>query len=801
MIVFENVAFSTCLDLRMCRIANQPKIRDSSASTRSNIDSDSATFQFFTSPDADLQFLVIGHDMTLLLLLSILSITSVRSSLLDPLAAQSFGYCDITHLPDGSVAATNREHVFSGPSWDVSKLVHGGQTYTLSTMCKVSIGAASLKMSIAEHLGVVGWNPNVASADVSDVWALLSADYAVDPAFESSRGDKLLVYVEGAAAGVDLICTAAATSTKADSLKAAAANSGRLFGTAVNDQKLSDPAYAQALQQDFNFLTCENCHKFDAIQPSQGSFSFGGGDSLVAFAAKNNMTVKGHCLVWGQQLPGWVAGVQDLNKAMLDHIKGVLTHYKGKIRYWDVINEVIADNPGTPDGMKSTPFQDRLGTGFVEAAFRAAHAADPNALLIANDYGVELLSDKSQRFYQMVSNLVKKGVPIHGVGFQSHFDTSEKLADMATNMQRFADLGLFIMLSELDVQYLKFSGSDQDKLNAQAAFYKKAVAVCMAQKACTAVTTWGVRDSDSWLLTQVSPDEKPLLLDKDYNKKPAYFSVLEALNDPVPSRTARKLLQAEQGAGPLPLGASTPVTVTFFESEGMRCSDGLGQCGYGNIASGGTDFLKLSLYPLHAASGNSEFLGGCGACGIVHYNNFARGYTITDVTDRIDSLGEREWPPAGSHIDLCCDQFDFFQSLDRGYGLDCSLGGEFQAVWTRVPCDTMGEPNWVGDGAVVRIMKWNRYAAALYVARLPGVGEVKSIDFFTRDGGSFPGAKVEGWGAYFTPGTDLSGKGGVGLKLTLVDGTVLDWSRTLPLPDMVLWEDGSVFMLPLPENI
>lgn len=739
------------------------------------------------------------------ILLLILSASSaLGTNYLDPLNAQSFGFCDIMHLPDGSVAATNREHVFSGPSWDVSKLIYGGHTYTLSTLCKVSIGTATLKMSIAEHLGFVGWNPNVASIDTSDVWTQLSAQYGVDPGFDATRGDKLIVYVEGAAAGVDVICTSAlappGTASKANSLKAAAAITGRLMGTAVNDQKLSDSAYARALQQDFDFLTCENCMKFDATEPSQGSFSFGGGDALVAFAAQNNMTVKGHCLVWGQQLPGWVAGVGDLNKAMTDHITGVVTHYKGKVKYWDVVNEVIADNPGTQDGMKSTPFEDRLGTGFVEAAFRAAHAADPDALLIANDYGIEGMSDKSQRFYDMVSRLVKNGAPIHGVGFQSHFDTSEKLADMATNMQRLADLGLFIMLSELDVQYLKFPGSDQDKLHAQAAFYKTATSVCMAQKACTAVTTWGLRDPDSWLLTQISPDEKPLLLDKDYNKKPAYYSVLDALNDPAPSRTARKLLQAEQGAGSLPLGASTPITVTYYESPGMRCSDGLGQCGYGNIASGGTDFLKNALFPLHAASGNPEFLGGCGACGVVHYNNLARGYTITDVTDRIDSLGERAWPPEGSHIDLCCDQFSYFQSLDHGYGIDCSLGGEFQAVWTRVPCQDMGSPNWPGDGAVVRTMKWNRYAGALYVARLPGVGEVKQIDFFTRDGGFFPGAKVEGWGAYYSANQDLSGKGGVGLKVTLVDGTVLDWSQTFPLPDFVIWDDGSVFMVPLPES-
>ncbi|GAQ90384.1 glycoside hydrolase family 10 [Klebsormidium nitens] len=660
-------------------------------------------------------------------LLLLLSVLPTHCTFLDPSTAQSFGYCDIMHRPDGSVAATNREHTFSGPSWDVSKLVQGGTTYTLNTECTVAIGAGTLKMSIAEHLGSIAWNPNMASANVSlGNWATLSVNYGVDGAFNPSKGDKLIVYVEGAAAGVDLICRSAAplmpAGTSGGGLKLAAARTNRLIGTAVDDQKLSDPQYARALKADFNFVTCENCMKFDATEANQGSFSFGGGDALVAFAAQNNMTVKGHCLVWGQQLPGWIAGVGDLQKAMVDHINGVVTHYKGKVKYWDVLNEVIDDNPGSQDGMKGTVYQSRLGTGYVEAAFRAAHAADPDALLLANDYGVELMTDKSQRFYDMVSRLVKKGVPIHGVGFQSHFDGTEKLTDMATNMQRFADLGLFIMISELDVQYLKFPGSDQDKLKAQADFYKKVVSICMSQRACKAITTWGVRDSDSWLLTQIGPNEKPLLFDMKYTKKPAYSAVLDALNDQAPATTTRRLLQAEQGTAPLPLGSSSPVSVTFYESPGMRCSDGLGMCGFGNTAAGGTDFLKNALYPLHAASGNFEFLGGCGACGVLHYNGLARGYTITDVTDAIDSLGERDWPPKRAHLDLCCSEFSYFQSLDKGYGIDCSQGGEFTGVWTRVSCETMGHPNWNNDGAVVRIMKWNRYAGALYVARLPGVG-------------------------------------------------------------------------------
>jgi endo-1,4-beta-xylanase len=707
----------------------------------------------------------------------IMTFLTARGTLLDPSKAQSFGFCEVSRLPDGSVAAVEREFEFSGPSWDILASVQANESYLLLAECTVSIGAATLKMSIAEHLGAISWNPNIGSADTSlGKWALISASYTMNPHFDASKGDKLIVYVEGAAAGVDLICRSPAAAGAPSSLKAAAAQTKRLIGAAVDERKLKDPKYSAALVSDFNFVTSENAMKWDATEPSPGHFDFAGGDALVAFAEAHNMSVKLHTLVWGEQLPSWVANT-DVRQSMLNHIAGVVTHYKGRAQYIDVINEVIDDKPGSKDGMKSTLFQDRLGRSFVEDAFRAAHKIDPDALLVANDYGVEQLSDKSQRFYDMMAYLVSRKVPVHGVGFQCHFDGSEKMGDIANNMQRLADLGLFILVSELDVQYKKFPGDEAAKLQAQGYFYKKVVTVCMAQQACKGVSTWGVMDSQSWLLTQVAPDEKPLLLDNNFNRKPAWSGVLQALSDPLPSISRRRLLQSEAKEGPLPLWASSPVTVTYYESPGMKCSDGLGACGLGNTAGGETTFLKDALYPLHAASGNFEFLGGCSACGVLSYHGLARGYMITDVTDKIDSLGERPWPPAGAHIDLCCDQFSYFQSLDHGHGIDCGLGGEFNAIWTRVPCETMGSPNYPGDGVVVRTTAWNKFAKALFVARMPGVGEVQSVDFATRDGGYFKGQKVQGWLAWFTPGQDLSGKGGIGIKVTMVDGTVHDWTK------------------------
>lgn len=718
------------------------------------------------------------------------------------MSAQSFGYCDLSMLPDGTVMATSRNFTFSGPSWNISSSIKAGKTYPLAAECTVSKGSASLTMSVAAHERFIYWNPNIASVTVSaGTWASLAANYTVDRGFRSGPGDSLVVYVEGAPPGVDLKCRTpggSPSSSSANTLKDAASSSGRLMGMAVDDGKLKDPKYSQALTADFNFVTCENCHKWDANERAQGSFDFASGDSLVAFAQANNQTVKLHCLVWGEQLPSWVKSTNDLRAAMLGHIAGVMGHYKGHAKYVDVVNEVIADDSQSPDGLKGTTFYKGLGKAYVEDAFNAAHAAELSAILLANDYGVELLGEKSQRLYDMVKYLVKKGVPVHGVGFQAHFDGTEDLSTLAANMQRFADLGLIILLSELDVQILKFPGpSDDDRLQQQASFYGKVAAACMTQPACKGITMWGLTDANSWLLNLVSQKERPLLLNGDYSKKPAYSSVLNALKSQTSSQTTRRLLQS-QGGETLAMYANSPVTVTFYSEPGMDCADGLGQCGFGNRASGPTDFLKKSLYPLHCASGNQEFLGGCGSCGVLHYGGKSRGFTITDVTDVVDSLGPRDWPPNGAHIDLCCDQFDYFQSLDHGNGIDCDNGGIFTGMWTRVPCETMGYPNFPGDGVVVRTMAWNPFAKALFVARLPGVGEVRMVDFKTRNGGNYPGQKVQGWGSWFTPGQDLSGQGGIGIRVTMVDETVYDWTDSYPLPDFLILRDGDVYMLQLP---
>lgn len=311
--------------------------------------------------------------------------------------------------------------------------------------------------------------------------------------------------------------TAAAHSAEAaDTLGSAAAGQGRYFGTAVAASHLGESDYAATLDREFSSVTPENEMKWDATEPSRGSFTFTSADRIVDHAQSQGMDVRGHTLVWHSQLPSWVSplGAQDLRTAMNAHINGLMGHYKGEIHSWDVVNEAFQD--GGSGARRSSPFQDKLGDGFIEEAFRTARAADPAAKLCYNDYNTDGVNAKSNAVYDMVKDFKSRGVPIDCVGFQSHFNSNSPVpSDYRHNLQRFADLGVDVQITELDIEG---SGS------AQAADYTKVVEACLAVSRCTGMTVWGVTDKYSW-----RSGGTPLLFDGDYNEKPAYGAVLSAL--------------------------------------------------------------------------------------------------------------------------------------------------------------------------------------------------------------------------------------------------------------------------------
>jgi endo-1,4-beta-xylanase len=310
----------------------------------------------------------------------------------------------------------------------------------------------------------------------------------------------------------------------ATTLGASAAEHGRYFGTALSTSHLNDNAYTTIAGREFNQVTPENEMKWDATEPSQNNFNFGPGDTIVNFAVAHNQIVRGHALAWQSQQPGWVGGLSGtaLRNAMLNHVTQVATHYRGKVYSWDVVNEAFNE-----DGSRRGSNLQATGNDWIEAAFRAARAADSGAKLCYNDFNIDnATSAKTQAVVNMVRDFKSRGVPIDCVGLQSHFTGGSSYpGNYRTTLNNFANLGVDVHITELDIT------------NAQPTPYANVVNDCYAVARCAGITVWGVRDSDSW-----RSGETPVLFDGGGNKKAAYTSVLNALNagatNPPPTTTS-----------------------------------------------------------------------------------------------------------------------------------------------------------------------------------------------------------------------------------------------------------------------
>lgn len=327
---------------------------------------------------------------------------------------------------------------------------------------------------------------------------------------------------------------------------------GLAIGTAVDMAALDDPAdprYRQLAASDFSTVTAENAMKWESLEPTRGSYNWGPADQLVAFAKQNHQRVRGHVLVWHNQLPAWLtSGVADgsisdaeLRDILRDHITAVVTHFKGRIWQWDVVNEAVSDPWDTPSTLHYKGFwAQHLGPGYIADAFRWARAADPHALLFYNDYNIEAFgsrdpaNDKTQFVYDMAKELLAQGVPIDGVGSQGHLGTQYGNFDtlqVAEALRRFAGLGLATAFTEVDVRSQLTAGvqaGDSNEINprlqASAANFSVLLQACLAERHCLSFTVWGFTDKHSWVPGWFSdpPEGLATIYDENYQPKRAY---------------------------------------------------------------------------------------------------------------------------------------------------------------------------------------------------------------------------------------------------------------------------------------
>ncbi|MFJ9845301.1 non-reducing end alpha-L-arabinofuranosidase family hydrolase [Kitasatospora sp. NPDC101155] len=402
------------------------------------------------------------------------------------------------------------------------------------------------------------------------------------------------VVLAAVGAAVPLVAQAAFTpnAPTPTSVGDAAAGSGRYFGTAVSSGRLWDSTYSTILDREFTMVTPENEMKWDTTEPSRGSFNFAPADSIVNHASAHGQRMRGHTLVWHSQLPDWVKSTTDANtlrSVMDNHITQEMTHYRGKIYAWDVVNEAFAD--GGSGQHRDSVFQNVLGNGFIEEAFRTARTADPSAKLCYNDYNIENWSDaKTQGVYSMVKDFKSRGVPIDCVGFQSHFGAGGPPASFQTTLSNFAALGVDVQITELDIA------------QASTTAYTNAVQDCLNVARCTGMTVWGIRDSDSW-----RTGENPLLFDGNGNKKPAYNAVLTALSS----------------AGGAPGGGITPGSVYTLSNvaAGRVLDEYAGQNGNGT---------PLQVWDANGDAANQQWRAARNGDGSYTLTNIASGRVLDE---------------------------------------------------------------------------------------------------------------------------------------------------------------------------
>ncbi|MBO0723234.1 MAG: endo-1,4-beta-xylanase [Blastocatellia bacterium] len=342
---------------------------------------------------------------------------------------------------------------------------------------------------------------------------------------------------------------------------------GFYIGAAVDMSPFrSDSQYLNILSTQYNIIVAENAFKMDATRPSQTTFNFTDTDALANFAQANNMKLRGHTLVWHNQLPGWLTSGNftrdDVIAIMRDHIQTMVSRYRGIVVAWDVVNEAIDDSTNQ---LRNSFWYQKIGPDYINMAFQFAREADPDVKLYYNDYSIEGMSAKSTAVYNLVSSLKSQGVPINGVGWQMHQINGFRInTDNQTNAQRLAALGLDISMTEMDVRIQLPTTADELQQQAQA--YSDSINFCLAQPNCKALVTWGFTDRYSWIPGTFSGYGDALPYDSNYQPKPAYFALLNGLTGgqpppptPPPAPTG---LTATAGNGQVTLnwGASSGAT-------------------------------------------------------------------------------------------------------------------------------------------------------------------------------------------------------------------------------------------------
>ncbi len=339
---------------------------------------------------------------------------------------------------------------------------------------------------------------------------------------------------------------------EAKGLREAAAQRNLRYGTALATSDLSWEPYCRLIVRDCNLITPEYEMKWDAIAGLSGEPDYSACDALVAFAAGNDLAFHGHALWWHGSVPAFLreSAGEPFARAALEHLERTVARYAGRLLSWDVVNEPLHPGEGREDGLRSSPFLDAFGQGYIGRAFREAAAIDPGAVLVLNEMGLEYASPEAERKRRLMLALLERelagGAPIHCLGIQSHLAAGDQPGDhpeLRAFLREVSRLGLSVMITEMDVSDGRCSGSRRQRDRMVAETYRAYLELVLAECRVLSVSTWGLCDARSWLHSHQPRRDgsplRPLPRDRALRRKPAWHAVEAALRSPQP------------GAGPL----------------------------------------------------------------------------------------------------------------------------------------------------------------------------------------------------------------------------------------------------------
>lgn len=324
-------------------------------------------------------------------------------------------------------------------------------------------------------------------------------------------------------------------------LKELAADHGVALGNFAILNYIKEAEYSGILSKQFDFVLADNTPNWyftdGGMRPGPDQYNYREMDQVMAYAEEHGMPVQAHHYVWGEEkwLPNWLKEgnytPEQVRQFMKDHIMTVGKKYSGRIAEWTVVNEPFTRNQHLY-GLNDWWADNTGGTiDYIDEAFRWAREADPTSKLILNDFGNETINDTSNRMYDYVKGALERGVPIDGIGMQMHLDgTRPPIRDeVKSNMKRFADLGLGVYVTEFDINMGDVRSDSKAKNDIEGDMYYEMMRACIETDGCNSFAYLGITDKETWYNYMGIADPRPLMFDKDYNPKPAFWSTRTAL--------------------------------------------------------------------------------------------------------------------------------------------------------------------------------------------------------------------------------------------------------------------------------